>query len=104
MPRLDLVFSDLAELDLEEIDLYTYLTWGAEQARTYRGELLRTLEHLLDNPELGHVNEDAGNGVRTITAREHRIHYVVTAGMLRVLRFEGPGQSIDPVDISNLVQ
>ena len=62
-----------AEEDLLSIAYYTIDKFGANQARTYRDGLIKTLEFLVLNPHLGRVLFLENN---TIKRHHYRLDYL----------------------------
>jgi plasmid stabilization system protein ParE len=60
VPRLDLAFTDRARIEIAEIDLYSRLMWGDEQADEYLDDLHRAFTVLLRYPESAPLTEVAG--------------------------------------------
>ena len=56
--RKQLVLSTLAEEDYEDIKVYTVMAWGAAQWAAYETALVRALESLAENPEIGRARDD----------------------------------------------
>ncbi len=53
--NLQIKFSRLAELDLEEIWLYTFETWSLQQANFYQDNLYLGLNELSQNTRYGKI-------------------------------------------------
>lgn len=81
-----LVLAPLAQDDYADIRLYTEDTWGEARWADYEGALVRALDALADNPQLGRARDDLRPGVRTLRFREHVIVYDVTDELIRVAR------------------
>ena len=50
---LKLLLSPKATIDLEEINEYTFLTWGIAQAEKYQDELFQSMISISSNPKIG---------------------------------------------------
>ena len=83
---MKLVVLPLAELDLENVWLYTQETWGSEQADRYLGELYSMLRDLAEQPGLGHACDDLRPGYRRCRHDLHVIFYRMTVDAVEVVR------------------
>lgn len=81
-----------ADTDLEAIAEYTIDKFGLNKAFEYRESLLKAMELLADNPQLGisqgHVKADT----RRLVHEQHSIYYKVQEVDIVILRILGPGQ------------
>jgi toxin ParE1/3/4 len=84
--RLPVNFSPEAWDDLEDIALYSELTWGEEQKDHYLAALDRALLRLGDFPQLGRVRDDLRPGYRSLHIEQHVAIYEVLPTEVYVLR------------------
>ena len=64
-----------ADDDFESISLFTWQTWGEEQAATYEAAIAKTLELLREHPQAGRPRDELFPGCRSIQAEQHVIYY-----------------------------
>ena len=76
----------LAEEDLENIWLYSFETRGEHQADKYYDELIKGMELLAYNPDLGVSCADIREGYRQFKLNHHVMYYKVTPPILTVVR------------------
>ena len=67
--------SRLAELDLEEIWMYSYHTWSKTQADNYYHQLFKSIDALCKHPEQGISIDDIKQGHRKMLVNSHMIIY-----------------------------
>jgi toxin ParE1/3/4 len=80
-------FTFEADDDFESISLFTWQTWGEEQAATYEAAIARTLELLREHPQAGRPRDDLFPGCHSIQAEHHVIYFhQPRAGEIEVLR------------------
>ena len=72
---LDLLLSPQAVLDLEDIYIYTFKTWGLKQAEKYQDELFERMVYLKRNPNLGSEYLLNGQRYRQMKVNRHLIFY-----------------------------
>jgi plasmid stabilization system protein ParE len=101
VPQVELEVSIRARADLEEIEFFTELEWGVEQAKRYTGSLKKSVDLLLRFPEMGVETAIGGLEFRTFVTGEHKLHYQLIDNVLRLLRVEGPGQDLSIDEIAN---
>ena len=76
-----------ADDDFESISLFTWRTWGEEQAEIYEAAIARTLESLREHPQAARSRDDLFPGCRSIQAEQHVIYFhQPRAGEIEVLR------------------
>ena len=83
--NLPVVLEPDANLDFADILLYSFKTWGDQQA-AYEAELDRALQHLGTYPDLGRRRDDLGPGYRTYRVRQHVVIYRIEDAAIIVLR------------------
>ena len=82
-----------AEIDLEDIWLYTAQTWSPDQADTYIDGLVRTIETLVAMPAIARERDEFDPPVRVHPAAAHLIVYRVEEAALLVIRILGGRQN-----------
>jgi len=85
-PDRRLVVSEAARQDYEDILLFSVEQWGELQAAKYRNLLDRSLERLLEFPEMGRLIPEILAGGRRMKAGEHVVFYTVTADAIIIHR------------------
>lgn len=75
-----------AEIDLEDIWLYSFEQWNEEQADRYYDQILDGIEQLIDNPEMGKSRATIRSGYRSIQVNSHIIYYRIEDDTIRVIR------------------
>src|SRR3954469_15026609 len=79
--------SPLAERDLEEIWLYTFENWSADQADRYHNQIMAAIEGLADGSRQGRPIDDIRPGYRKLAVASHFLFYRITdAGTIDVMR------------------
>ena len=83
MSRLShVVFSEVADEDLEGIYDYSETDFGQEQAISYLLSFDHAFNSLLENPQLGIVRDELKNGLRGPSHKEHIIFIVLLTNIL----------------------
>jgi toxin ParE1/3/4 len=85
----------LAQTDLEEIWLYTFEEWGAEQANKYIRSLLSRFSWISENPQLGKRRDDIKAGYYCFPEGMHLVFYKITKSGIDIIGV--PHQSMDIV-------
>ena len=67
--------SHLAEIDLEEIWLYTFKNWSLAQADKYYHILIESIRSICENPELGISIDHIKHGYRIRHVKSHIVVY-----------------------------
>ena len=75
-----------AEIDLEDIWLYSFEQWNEEQADRYYDQILDGIEQLIDNPEMGKSRATIRSGYRSIQVKSHIIYYRIDDDTIHVIR------------------
>jgi toxin ParE1/3/4 len=85
---MNLKISRAAELDLEEIWLFSAETWSVEQADRYIHLIFDQLDHLCRQPESGSDVGDLRKGYRRVKVQSHQIFYRISSNReaLEVMR------------------
>jgi toxin ParE1/3/4 len=76
-----------AECDLEEIWLYTFDNWSAEQADRYHNQIMAAIEGLAGGSREGRAIDDIRPGYRKLAVASHFLFYrIADAGMIDIIR------------------
>jgi toxin ParE1/3/4 len=76
-----------AERDLEEIWLYTFENWSAEQADRYHNQIMAAVEGLAGGSKQGRAIDDIRPGYRKLAVASHFLFYrIADAGMIDIIR------------------
>lgn len=75
-----------AEEDLKNIWLYSFETWGEQQADWYYDELVKGMNLLARNPDLGTACDDIRTGYRSFKIKRHVVFYKITPTFLSIVR------------------
>lgn len=75
--RYDFEISQLAELDLENIWLYTLQNWSHKQADKYYRLIISEIYSICDNPEIGKAIEELKMEHRVRKIESHIIIYKI---------------------------
>lgn len=75
-----------AEIDLNEIYIYTQSNFNHKQATIYLKKIESTLERLSKNPKLGIEKSEIRKGLFGITESEHLILYRMLSNEIRIIR------------------
>lgn len=93
MTRLEV--SPAAENDLDEILTYSTIRFGDPIATDYYFGFQDSFDRLLRNPRLGRPAAEAGDDVRCLSYRRHRIFYEIDREVVRVLRILHHSMGVD---------
>lgn len=85
-PKLPVNFSPEAWDDLEDIALYSELTWGEARKDQYLATLDQALLRLGDFPQLGRPRNDLRPGYRSLHIAQHVVIYAALPTEIYVLR------------------
>lgn len=77
--------SPRAEIDLEEIWIYTFQNWSLEQADSYHNSLVLTFEGLADGTKRGR-EVDVRPGYLKCPVESHMVYFRVTGDQIEVIR------------------
>ncbi len=77
--------SPLAEADLEDIWLYTFQTWSAEQADSYHGSLVAAFQGLASGRKTGRA-VDVREGYFKYAVGSHLVFYRMDGAQVDVIR------------------
>lgn len=83
---LRIVNSELAEIDLLKIWLYTAEEWSLSQADVYLSQLGSTLNNLLDHPEIGKDRTELRKGYRSLLVNHHLVFYRLLEDEIQIMR------------------
>jgi toxin ParE1/3/4 len=79
-------FSRRAEVDLYNIGLYTFRTWGAAQADRYICQLEDCCQLIADNPALGRLCHEIRPALRRMEQDKHVVFYREEPGGILISR------------------
>ena len=83
---MHLILAPEAQDDIEQILLYTLLTWGEAQQDAYATALERGLSLIGDNPEIGRSRSELYPGCRSYRVRQHIVYYAVSGEAINISR------------------
>ena len=83
---LKIVNSSLAETDLLDIWLYTAEEWSLVQADTYVAQIGKSIDRLLEHPELGKDRSDLRKGYRSLLINHHIVFYRLIGEEIEVVK------------------
>lgn len=85
---LEVRYTKLADSDLFNIYLYTYQTWGADQAKTYTDALKAAINRIAEKPERPETKDRSSlyPGCRSYLMKRHLIFYRVSGDYLEIMR------------------
>lgn len=86
----------LAAENLEQIWLYTFQQWGAEQADQYLRALFDRFDLLAEYPKLGKARDDIKPGYFCFPEGRHLVFYIVTNNGIEIIGV--PHQSMDIIN------
>jgi len=78
-----------ADIDLEDISFYTYMTWGGRQANIYLAQLKEFFQKLADNPTIGRDASEFVEGLKRFGYKSHMIFYITTDTGILIVRVLG---------------
>jgi len=81
--RAGLVLTKPAQRDYHNIELYTLLQWGPEQAATYMDEIEKTFEMLRESPRIGRSRSELGARLLSFPTGHHVLYYRIGANTIR---------------------
>ena len=84
--RLPALLTKRAREDYRQILLYSFLTWGERQQIAYNAALLRALEIIGNNPNIGRAIGEVRPGYRAYPVEQHIILYRIRSGRVSVSR------------------
>lgn len=87
--------SRAADLDLDDIYVYTFREFGALQADVYFESLEDCLTKLAENPLLGVDASNLRAGYRRFVHQRHTLYYRKIRAGVRIVRILGPGMSFE---------
>lgn len=75
-----------ADEDLQDIFLYTDQRWGEDQARRYLDGLFHLFDHLGQNPDMGRLRDELGDGIRSFPHVSHVVYFMRWKDETAILR------------------
>ena len=94
--RIQLVLTENASRDLQQIQDFTLESWGQEQATGYDDAILKALETIREHPNLGIARSELGSGFRSLRVKSHNILYRVTGDTVVVHRILHQRRDVTP--------
>jgi len=82
----NVVISENARHDLQDIAQYTFANHGKAQARKYLNAIESKFILISDNPDIGHAHSDLPHGCKTLLAEKHLIVYKKEEKTVYILR------------------
>lgn len=89
------IFTEQADQDLLRIYLFTYQTWGEEQAVHYTNALKQRMQKLANNPSLGKRRNEIRPGYYSYHQGRHYIFYRVVDNGIQIVRILHDQRNID---------
>ncbi len=86
----------LAQVDLEEIWLFTYEEWGIDQADKYLNLLFSRFIWLAENPLIGKKRDDIKAGYYCFPEGMHLVFYTLTQNGIDIIGI--PHQNMDVIN------
>lgn len=78
--------SNLAQRDLEDIWLYTFENWSLSQADKYYKSIIKEIDKICRDPEIGFPIDYVKLGHRTIPIKSHIIVYKIQSNKIWIDR------------------
>ncbi|MGH2534563.1 MAG: type II toxin-antitoxin system RelE/ParE family toxin [Thermomicrobiales bacterium] len=85
-PKRAVVLSPEAQVDYDDILLYSLLTWGDDQMRQYQIALDQAIDHLVQYPEFGERRDDLCAGCRFLPVERHVVCYRIETDAIQIVR------------------
>jgi toxin ParE1/3/4 len=82
----ELVYTDAAVGDLEEIFARSIQEWGEDHFIRFRQELISSIRSLVFQPELGQERPDLALGLRILWVAPHSVIYRATEERVEIVR------------------
>lgn len=83
---IDIKIHPKAQKDLEGIWLYSFENWGENQADHYYDALIKGMDLIARNPEIGIACDDIQTGYRCFRIKHHDAFYKITADRIVIIR------------------
>lgn len=84
--KLNYQLSKLAEIDLENIWIYTFENWSIKQADKYINQIIKQIEKVCSNPEIGKSISEIKSKHRMRKINSHLIIYKIEDEILKIDR------------------
>lgn len=85
-PASDLIFSELALADLEDIATYTLVRWNDAQLTQYLQKFDGAWKMLLATPEIGSKRPEISERHRSVAVAEHVVFYYLNNNDVHISR------------------
>ncbi len=83
---LDIEIQPKAEKDLEDFWFFPFQRWGEKQTDRYYDELIKGMDLIANNPEIGYACDDIKEGYRCFGIKEHEVYYKITKTRIVIIR------------------
>jgi toxin ParE1/3/4 len=64
-----------AQVDIDDILLYTREHWGVDQRHRYGSQLRKAMRSLVNHPGLGRARDEVNPGCRSLLIERHVVYY-----------------------------
>ncbi|MCW2307380.1 type II toxin-antitoxin system RelE/ParE family toxin [Rhodobium gokarnense] len=75
-----------AEEDIQDIYIYSEGKWGEDQARRYVFSLYDVFATIGDNPRIGRLRRELGDGIRSLPHASHIVFFMEWQGETAIVR------------------
>ncbi len=75
-----------ADEDLQDIYIYTEEKWGAKQAEQYLLDLYEAFELIANNPKMGRLRQELGQGIRSLPHLSHVVLFMQWKNEMAIVR------------------
>lgn len=91
----EIIINPKAEIDLENIFIYSIENWGLAQATKYRYEFEDAFNDIQENPMIGFAIDEVRENYRLYHFKRHLVIYRVSHSAIIVIRVLGDEMDID---------
>ena len=75
-----------ADEDLQDIYIFSEEKWGTKRAEKYTFDLFETFELIGDNPKMGRLRRELGQGIRSFPHSSHVVFFMEWQGETAIVR------------------
>ncbi len=75
-----------AETDIQDIYIFSEEKWGEQQARAYIYDLYEAFNTIGDNPRMGRLRRELGDGIRSLPHGSHIVFFMEWQGETAIVR------------------
>lgn len=86
MSHYDIIITNDAENDLENIQQHSLEVFGLSQTQKYEQEIFDTIFELTANPKIGHSRDDVPAEYRVLNIKRHAVIYKIVQKEVIILR------------------